>query len=95
MAIRYDPAAAALPAGTVLAHEPGARHYIRHDHMAPGAPGVARAVLLKSLPGEPGVHEALAVMRDATLFAELLNDGKGIDISTRRDLEFAGMKVLP
>ncbi len=82
-----------MPAGTVLAREPGGP-YIRHDHTAPGAVGVPRAVLLWPLPNELGVHETLGITHDATLIGRLLNDGRGIDVTTHRDLEIAGFKVL-
>lgn len=87
--------AAPMPAGTVLARSPGEAAYVRHDHMASGALSVARAVLLWPLPGEIGVHETLAITGNATLVGRLLNDGKGIDVTTHRDLEMsAGFKVL-
>ena len=81
-----------MASGTVLARATGSEPYLRHDHLAPGALGVARAVLLGDVP-EPGVHEALAITRGATLMGRLLNGGRGIDLSTHRDLETAGLRI--
>jgi hypothetical protein len=83
-----------MPAGTVLARASGADPYVRHDPLAPGALGVARAVLLWPLPGEAGVHETIAITGGATLVGRLLNDGRGIDVTTHRDLEMNGLGVL-
>lgn len=51
--------AAPMPSGTVLARASGADPYARHDPLAPGALGVARAVLLSALPGKVGVLAAI------------------------------------
>jgi hypothetical protein len=83
-----------MGAGTVLARASGDDPYVRHDPLAHGALGVARAVLLWPLPGKVGVHETIAITGGATLIGRLLNDGAGIDRMTHRDLEQSSLKVL-
>ena len=85
--------AAPMASGTVLAREAAGGPYVRHDPLAPGVLGVGRAVLLQDVPGEPGVHEALAITKAASLMGRLLNDSRGIDLMTHRDLETAGLRV--
>lgn len=83
-----------MPSGTVLARVSGSELYVLHDPFAPGAVGVARAVLLNEVPGEPGVHETLVITGKATLIGRLLCGGRGINVATHSDLEQNGLKVL-
>ncbi|GEM_PF-4372049 len=78
--------AESLPSGTVLALPRGSDTYVKH---IPNSGEPARGVLLR------GVFdgEAVAVLREATLLGPLLNEGRGIDVSTRNDLRAAGLKV--
>jgi len=77
-----------MPSGTVVAYPRGGTQYTRHD---PNSLHPARGVVYRLL-RDGG---ALLIARDATILGALLNDGRGLALSTKCDLQMAGIRVLP
>jgi hypothetical protein len=77
-----------MPTGTVVSFPRGGTQYTRHD---PNGLDPARGVVYRLL-RDGG---ALIVAREATVIAALLNDGRGLALSTKCDLQMVGIRVLP